>query len=298
MNTDSWLANIYGTGGADDLEKTAQYMMLEKLAEEEGVDLSGLDEEQLSALAQEVLSADGAEEDEGTEISEEEQQEYLAKEASAKFEEADFLGRVMAHSYTQELEKIAAEGYREGSRAHAMSGEAAAGAKNYESGKGVSQGKWSPSRLGREALRRGKNLGKGVGHAFSAKGLREGLHKRKSMKSLIHKAVTKGDEALAGRAHHAKGLATRMALKGGAKTVGAYGAAAGGLGLAAHHFKHKEASAFEKMAEERAAEILAANGVDPSTGAPAEEQFGEALDSRALEILQENGYDVSGIVGE
>lgn len=53
----SWLAQAYGTNGAgqsSDLEKTAQAMMLSKLAEQEGIDLSGLDEQQLALLAQEV----------------------------------------------------------------------------------------------------------------------------------------------------------------------------------------------------------------------------------------------------
>lgn len=53
----SWLAQAYGTNGSgrdSDVEKTAQAMMLSKLAEQEGIDLSGLNEEQLSLLAQEV----------------------------------------------------------------------------------------------------------------------------------------------------------------------------------------------------------------------------------------------------
>jgi hypothetical protein len=51
----SWLAQAYGTNGGDaDLEKTAQALMLSKLAQDEGIDLSGLNEEQLTLLAQEV----------------------------------------------------------------------------------------------------------------------------------------------------------------------------------------------------------------------------------------------------
>ena len=105
---DDYLANIYGTGAtSESLEKTAQADLLMKLAEEEGIDLSGLDEEQLGALADQVISDDeGAGEEGGGEEAEVEAEE----EAQAKFAEADFLGRVMAHSYTQELNKIAAEG--------------------------------------------------------------------------------------------------------------------------------------------------------------------------------------------
>lgn len=53
----NWLAQAYGTNGAghdSDLEKTAQAMMLSKLAQDEGIDLSGLNEDQLAMLAQEV----------------------------------------------------------------------------------------------------------------------------------------------------------------------------------------------------------------------------------------------------
>jgi len=57
MSMHQWLAQAYGTNGASqgsDLEKTAQALMLSKLAEQENIDLSGLDEQQLALLAQEV----------------------------------------------------------------------------------------------------------------------------------------------------------------------------------------------------------------------------------------------------
>lgn len=94
---DEWLAQIYGTGASDeDIEKVASLSLLEKLAEENDIDLSEFTPEEIEAIAEEVLAGE-AEDDE----------DELAKEAAAKFEEADFLGRVMAHAYTQELEKIA-----------------------------------------------------------------------------------------------------------------------------------------------------------------------------------------------
>lgn len=52
-----WLAQAYGTNGINresDTEKTAQALMLNKLSEQENIDLSGLDEQQLALLAQEV----------------------------------------------------------------------------------------------------------------------------------------------------------------------------------------------------------------------------------------------------
>lgn len=102
---DEWLSQVYGTGQSTDIEKTAQNMMLQKLAEEEGIDLSGLDDAELDALAQAVAAEEGGEFAEGGEGVEEGGEEEL----QAKFAEADFLGRVMAHAYTQELQKIAQE---------------------------------------------------------------------------------------------------------------------------------------------------------------------------------------------
>lgn len=108
---DEYLASIYGTSTPESLEKTAQAELLMKLAEDEDIDLSGLTEEQLGALADQVVSDDqdpnagGVVEPAGEAGGE----AVVQEEAQAKFAEADFLGRVMAHSYTQELNKIAAE---------------------------------------------------------------------------------------------------------------------------------------------------------------------------------------------
>jgi hypothetical protein len=111
---DQWLAQIYGTGGAEDIEKTAQHHLLQKLAAEEGIDLSGLSEEDIANLAAEVLGSgeeeetnDGAVQSNVDAYENAAQDQLLAKEAQAKFEEADFLGRVMAHAFTQEMDKIA-----------------------------------------------------------------------------------------------------------------------------------------------------------------------------------------------
>ena len=57
---DEWLSQVYGTNSdyGTDLEKTAQVMMLSKLAEQEGIDLSGLSDDELDALAQAVVEED------------------------------------------------------------------------------------------------------------------------------------------------------------------------------------------------------------------------------------------------
>jgi hypothetical protein len=271
---DNWLAQIYGTAQADDIEKTAQIHLLAKLAEEQGIDINTLSDDQINALASEFLD-DGSQQaapQAATQVAAAPvaaapafDANALAKEAQAKFEEADLLGRVMAHAYTQELEKIAAEKEK------------------------------TAGRFGAVAAK---------GKAFGA-----------SAKQHAGKAV-----------EHVKGH------------KGHYGAAAAGLAAGeAHGRMRKHASAFDKLAEMQAAEMLSAAGFDPSTGQDTTQQaqqhqqpqqsqqpqgqdpgqvqgmlnqqpqaaqpqqdpqaeFQQALDTRALEMLQAAGYDVNEII--
>lgn len=326
MSMNPWLASIYGTDGAEDIEKTAQAHLLQKLAAEGNVDISQFTPEELEQLVQE-LAAEGY--DVGSMMQPNVQQPAQApmgmpavgqppvmnatgqgrpfapaqmqqpqipqgmppqamqggaqppqdtamqKEAQAKFEEADLLGRVMAHAYTDELEKIAAHRKTAG---------------RFESAKGAVKG----------AINSAKNR---AGHMAERVG------------SKAHSKLTE----VGMKARHHKGAI-------------AAGAGAGAAGFAAGRMS-KEASAFEKLAEEHAAEILSATGYDPSTGQdvygqqmlqnampqqqvqqpqtqqmpgvqqpqvdpgqPAGEQFSDALDQRALELLAENGYDVNEIL--
>jgi hypothetical protein len=326
-----WLASIYGTEGADDIEKTAQAHLLHKLAAQSNLDISQLSPEQIEQLVQELAvegydvgalmqpQQQGGDPQQGMQpgggfpqqqpqvppqrpqqgfaqaqqpqppqgmqpfqMAQQNQQPDAAamqKEAQAKFEEADLLGRVMAHAYTDELEKIA------GQR-------------------------------------------KTAGKMDAAK------------------------NALKGAADKAKGFGGRAAAHV-KNNKGAYAAGAGGAaaGFAAGRMS-KKASAFEKLAEEHAAEILNNTGYNPSTGEdvygqqmlqnsmqqpqaqpqqqqfnqnfqqpqqgqqgqqPAypqqqagveqpqveqqgEDQYSQALDQRALELLAENGYDVNEIL--
>lgn len=111
---DPRLAEIYGTNAdteqTQDTEKVAAAQLAEKLAGEDSLNLENMSGEDLEALAQEVLAADGATEatEEKNEESDEseESEETTDKEASEKLAEADYLGRVMAHSYVQELKNI------------------------------------------------------------------------------------------------------------------------------------------------------------------------------------------------
>lgn len=117
---DPFLAEFYGTGASpEEFEKTAQLEMLEKIAEDEGIDLNQLSPEEIEY----ILS--------------EEEGDDLEKEAFDKFAEADFLGRVMAHANWDETVKIAAE--EEGRLRRAgkwVKGKATAGARKVHGGAG------------------------------------------------------------------------------------------------------------------------------------------------------------------
>lgn len=330
-----WLAQIYGTDGAEDIEKTAQAHLLQKLAAEQNLDISQFTPEELEQLVQE-LAAEGY--DVGALAQPQMQQqpqmglpntqvpgqpgmnpmmgqrpqsfapaqqpqqpqtpggmspqmmqqpqqsssEVMQKEAQAKFEEADLLGRVMAHAYTDELEKIATHRKTAG---------------RFSAAKDAVKG----------AVGSARNRAGNAAERFGAK---------------AHSKTTEYGM----KARHHKG----------AIAAGAGGATAGFIAGR----KSKEASAFEKLAEEHAAEILSSTGYDPSTGqdmygqqmlqnampqmqpqtqpqSPNTQQemmpqmqqsgveqppvdptaqYSDALDQRALELLAENGYDVNEIL--
>ncbi len=331
-----WLASIYGTDGADDLEKTAQAHLLQKLAADQNLDISQLSPEEIEQMVQE-LAAEGY--DVGALMHPTQQQpgmagmsgglpphgqpqrpfapaqqggqpqmpqgmnpqmmqqgqsaggaEAMQKEAQAKFEEADLLGRVMAHAYTDELEKIAS---------HKKTAGRFGAAK--ESVKGAINS------AGHMAERAGSRMSSSVKGAINSARNSAGHMAERAGSRMSSKATEVGMKAR----HHK-----------GAIAAGAAGLAAGEV----HGRMSKKASAFEKLAEEHAAEILSATGYDPASGqdlygqqmlqeaqgqpmAPQQgevqpqeqapvggEQFTEALDNRALELLAENGYDVNEIL--
>ena len=134
MNMD--LAAVYNTPGGpsqEDIEKAAEATMFAKLAADNNIDLNQLNDEQVLELYNQTFSkeAEGvppqfAKKDGGDEKKEEKKEEKkdeggkaacpadgdkeaaarefeLQKEAQVKLAEADYLGRVMAHSFTQEL---------------------------------------------------------------------------------------------------------------------------------------------------------------------------------------------------
>jgi hypothetical protein len=129
---DAFLADMYGTneivgGNAGDVEKLAQAKFLDHLIKEEtGLNYDQVDPSTIVKVAAEIFganslikTAEDAEEaapeekaeeaEEKAEEAEEKAEEAVeeeAKEAQEKLAEADYLGRVMAHAYVNELAAI------------------------------------------------------------------------------------------------------------------------------------------------------------------------------------------------
>lgn len=273
--TNEFLAGYYGTGAnsgndADALEKMAQLTLLVKEAEENDIDISSLSDEDAMELAEELYGDDSS--DAGEQTGEED----LEKEAHAKFEEADFLGRVMAHSMWQELDNIQKE-------AGAV-GEAAG--KAWKAVRGAA-GKARSATTGHVGRAVEKSLMGGVPSTRKQELLhRIGGHGKKTPKSF--ETYEKGIRRLGGAAE----IGT---------AAGAAGALAGG-GYAAHKALKKKGSALNSLVEQRAIEHLAAAGYVDQQGnvySPADvektasnDDFNMMVDKAALELLEQNGYQV------
>jgi transcriptional regulator with XRE-family HTH domain len=274
---DKQLAAIYGTGQVeyeeDDLEKTAAAELLVKLAEEEGVDLSQFSDEDVEGMINELYSGDGIEHTA-------EAEEELDEEGQEKFAEADFLGRVMAHSMVQELNNIEKEAAEE------MGPQISKARLGYRRAKG--------------AVQRGASAaGKATGVSQMIEGLKD-VRKAKGMQA----AETAAGHAKRSLKAFPSGKAGVEALKGGAKRfgkrVGIPLALAGG-GYAAYRAlkgkkKEKNASALEKLAEARAYEMLMESGyLEIPEGYEQEKlagQLGYEVDNLALQMLEAAGWPV------
>lgn len=306
-----FLAQYYGTGSEssqvanEDTEKQAQLQLFVKMAAENNVDLSSLTDEQavqLFATFQKVASEDSSK-DEGdkSEKVEKAKEEHEEKKAAAeKLSEADFLGRVMAHSYVDELKKIAAA--QEGSAA--TESETPADEKIATDFKRMV--KAMDHQRPKDHVRHAKDAISGA--AGRAKELFSGSKLKE------HKDKLKG---MGGHEHMTSGAAQKDKVKSEAKKVmgarvGA-GAAAGAAaaGGAAAFGKKKESSALDELAGELAVEKAAAANFDVDEAAsriaavlilgPSDEtskiasapDLDGALEVRSLELLELAGYPVT-----
>jgi len=103
---DEQLAAIYGTGqpvmNEEDLQKVAAAEFLVKLAEEQGIDLNNFSESDIAEMVNELYTEKTAAADPPAQAATDEPTpEFLEKAA-----EADYLGRIVAHSMWQELGNI------------------------------------------------------------------------------------------------------------------------------------------------------------------------------------------------
>lgn len=289
-----FLANLYGTAqdvGAstgDDTEKLAQAQILDQMFEAEGINIDELHPQTVVKVAEAIFGGNTkiAEEDveaakhEGGESKAKEKKEEVEekKEAEEKLAEADFLGRVMAHSFENERREIEKE--------------AGVGEKVTRHGKAL----WE----GLKGAATGKNIKAGLSDIERSKGLASEADALKHLSgsralkgqiqsSRITNARAVGTSALA----DAKRSAGRKTLaKGVAQTAGLVGAGATAVGgasyAAGHKGSEKTSSALDILADQRAAEILAEYGVNTN----GEEKLASAVEQRAWEMLSEAGYTV------
>lgn len=283
----AFLAELYGTGNdvasqaaPDDVEKLAQAEVLDQVLQQEGLTLDQLSGDQILKVAENLFGPDNeiikmATKHEGE--SDEEYEARMKKEKEGggdaetqeeKVAEADFLGRVMAHSFWNEkgtIEKDAAGLYGPTGRLLKEVGKKGAkvlGAK----GEAVASGK---SAIGRLAGR--------IAGPAAAKAKR-GLSKADLAAQRFGTTV--------GRQARMKGpLTPGKARALGLGTAGAGAAAAGGAAAAMGGKKKK--AALDALAVDRANEILAENGYEFEGE---EEKLASAIEERAWELLDEEGF--------
>ena len=262
MSMDAQLAEIYGTGqeanAEDDQVKLAAAELLVKLAGDNNVDLSQFSDEEVAAMVQELQKEaelplqfqkkeeSGEEKKESKETPESkesgesssESPEAKKAEAAEKVAEADFLGRVMAHSFAQECKEIEKEA---GLKDKAVG--AAKGLPAFLKSKGVAAGKAA------------KETAKGIkpGHViagaggFGAGALTGGL-------AAAHKKEKKGEAEKSALDALAEQRALAMAKEAG------WVDPEGNLVAPPAKEETKTASPLDLAVERRALEMLEANG--------------------------------------
>jgi hypothetical protein len=263
-----FLAQMYGTaetiGSGDDTEKLAQAQVMNEMFTAEGVDVDSLAPETIVKVAEALFGENTkiAEEDVKKDDEEEEEEE----EAEEKLAEADFLGRVMAHSYVNEMTEIEKNAGRAtraveaveragGKIKHLIGQKRKAMGASYEGGKSFFRTRATPARGG------------------GPKGHKMFLPR--------DKASRLGGSLEVARKH--PGTVGGAALLAGGGVAGAgYGAK---KGYEAIKGKKKE-SALDVLAEQRAMEILAENGYAVN----GEEKLASAVEERAYQMLAEAGY--------
>lgn len=239
---DEQLAAIYGTGQPEydesDLEKTAAAELLVKLAEEQGVDLNDFSDEEVGEMLDGLYGGE------------------VYDEGQEKVAEADYLGRVMAHSMVQELNEIEKEAGRAGDAA----------SKAWGATKGFA------SRMRGSAAAKKERLGELLTGSKLTRMKAENYSPTRAIEGML------GGEA--------KAIRKARLLTGGAAGLGAAGLGVAGT-KAVQKMRSKEGSALDTLAEQRAYELAAEAGYIKEASA-----FDYEVERRALEICEANGIPV------
>lgn len=312
---DQFLAEHFGTKTASAQDDSAQNQveLFQKLAGDNGIDLESMTEAQISYLWNQTFSKTASEEgDEGKDKEsegeddkkEEAKKEHEEKkEAMAKMAEAEFLGKVMAHSLVSELRKIASA--------------------DEESDEDKTAG---ATEIGMKLREGAKTVGKHLKDAATAKTLREGLGAKKNVGSALGASMA-GRHAMQNAPKGARdamqkavlteaGDAAKKKIQSGAlKTTALYGGGATAAGAATYAATRKkkdskEASALDELGAKNAIEKAAEAGFDIdeaverisavfTLGLGESEKVASATDVdtavevRGLEFLEAAGYPVT-----
>lgn len=277
-----FLAEMYGTReniGApsddSDVQKLAEAQLLDEALQAEGIDIDKLPGETIVKLAHQILGEDshivkeamaqgGSEEEH---LKQAAMQELQAQEGEEPFEEkvaqADFLGRVMAHSYVDEMAALDKEAGVKEMYEGAKAGLGRAGSWIGSKAKGGYGAAKEKTRAGYEATKRG------LGQAGE------------KTKEYAGKAREKGQAAARATGEHVK--------RHGKKYSAGAGAAGG---LTAGYALGKYSSALDTLAEKRAMEWAEEHGLLNDNE---EAKLAAAVDRRAYQMLREQGIDVDAI---
>lgn len=265
------LQELYGNNDADTV-KQAQAELVQQVAIEAGIDINELSDEDLAKFAHYVLT-------DGAEVQETRAPEGMDEETLSKIAEADAMGRLMARSYVDEQMKIASAvetGNWEGMEDVQQALVAREVSTKVASATNAIAYEWAMAKEAASAagvVQGAKNL---AGKLPGVAQIKAGVNDLKALKDPMNKAhtVLSPESVQAG----ISGAKKQIAI-GGAKALGAVAVPTAIVaGVAGHKKKaslQKEAAVsyveelepqeFAKLAEYRAAEILAANGIHPET---------------------------------
>lgn len=307
-----WLSNYFGEEVAEDLEKTAQAHLLVKLAEQAGIDINSLSEEELMALVAELQGE--LEQGGGQPGQPGAQQPGMAPGGMPGAPAPQHApGGMPGGMPGAPGPQMGPGGPMGGAPNPLMQQRPPLGAPQAPQGQpsAAAPAGLSPE-MAKEAQAKFEEadaLGRVMAHAYV-----EELDKIAAVRGTDKTAGARG-AAFATKARDVASRASNFASKN-KKGIGA-AAGAGAAGFAAGRMS-KKASAFEKLATDRAVEILQTLGIDPETGQPvqADQQqvpgqqfqqpqgqapqgqdpnFDTAIDQRALQMLSDVGYDPNAV---